>query len=644
MCNITGFSSYAPPIMTNEPKNSDTLSGMSILSVNKLSLTQGIKRLFESASFGIDSDDKIAVIGPNGSGKTTLLSLIAQSLETPQAEISIQSGLRISMLTQTPNLNPEHSIREHLYKSNTEASLAIQNYNQQLEYYQQNASTKTEANYTAALEKMDHLNLWEYEERVSSLLNELKIDQLDQKIKHLSGGMCKKIALAQVFIEETDLLILDEPTNHLDITTIEWLEGMLKKQRSALLMVTHDRYFLDNVCNKILEIDQEKIFVYRGNYKTYLEQFEQRHLAQARQESRIQSILRVELEWLKRGPKARSTKQKARKDRIKLMMNRDVITAREVLALDVSKRRLGKKILELKNVHKSFNALNLIYDFSFSLNKGDRIGILGPNGVGKSTLLNLIMGKLHPDLGEIDIGINTVFGYFDQHSGEFNLNHTIYEHVSNIGTQFTRPDGSTVSSAKLLEQFLFPSTMLSTVIKKLSGGERRRLHLVCLLLKNPNVLLFDEPTNDLDIQTLSVLEDFLLSFSGCVIIISHDRYFMDRVVNQLLIFNNDREIVPFRGNYSDYMDTLKDIEDLKKLKVKPKQNSKIHPNKSSTKEIKKIEKKINQLETEKKSFDAIFCSPDSTPADYAEAGKKIKLIEQQLNDAYTHWEALLDQG
>lgn len=361
---------------------------------------------------------------------------------------------------------------------------------------------------------MDHLNLWEYEERVSSILRELDIVNLDQKMSELSGGMRKKIALEQTFFDNSELLILDEPTNHLDIATIEWLEGMLKKQQSAIVMVTHDRYFLDKICTKIIEIDQQQVFVYNGNYQTYLEGRAQRYLSQEKQESRIQSVLRVELAWLRRGPKARSTKQKARKERIGGMMTRKVINPDEVLSLEVGQRRIGKKILELKSISKSFGERALIRDFSYAFTKGEKIGILGPNGVGKSTFLNLIMDKLQPDSGEIDVGVNTVFGYFDQHSGAFDLTQSVYEHVSEIGTQFTCSDGSTLSASKLLERFLFPSTMLKTVIGKLSGGERRRLHLVCLLLANPNFLLFDESTNDLDIQTLSVLEDFLLSFSG----------------------------------------------------------------------------------------------------------------------------------
>lgn len=621
---------------------------MTLLSINKLTCQQGIKLLFDSATFSVDEKDKIAVIGPNGSGKTTLLSLISAAIDSPLPEIAVKKGLRVSTLSQNPDVDPNHSIQDHLFKSQAKASVAIQNYHRQLERYNNDQSPEIETAFTAASEEMDHLNLWEYEDRVNSILRELNISQLDQKIKDLSGGMRKKIALAQTFFEDSELLILDEPTNHLDITTIEWLEGMLKKQQSAIVMVTHDRYFLDKVCTKIIEIDQQQVFVYNGNYQTYLEQRAQRYLAQEKQESSIQSVLRVELAWLKRGPKARSTKQKARKERIGNMMARKVFDAEDELSLNVSERRLGKKILELKNVSKSFAERLLIRDFSYAFSKGKKIGVLGPNGVGKSTLLNLIMEKLMPDSGEIEVGVNTVFGYFDQHSGDFDLNQTVYEHVSEIGSQFVCPDGATLSASKLLERFLFPSSMLKTTIGKLSGGERRRLHLVCLLLKNPNFLLFDEPTNDLDTQTLSVLEDFLLSFSGCVILISHDRYLMDRVVNHLLVFDKDAQITPFQGNYSEYVDILKDATDMREKQAQtPEKKDSLNVSGKRTnrecEEMKHLESEVARLELEKDSLAAIFASPNSTSGDFETAGKQMKAIVSQLDEALARWEVLAEK-
>lgn len=612
---------------------------MSLMSVTNLTCTQSIKLLFKNATFGIDEKDKVAVIGPNGSGKTTLLKLLENAVQFPVEGISVQKGLLITALAQTPNLNPEHTILDHLYRSHSTAAVAIQDYHAKLDLYNSTHSEKTEKAFALASEKMDHLNLWEYEARIGSILTELDISDLNQKISGLSGGMRKKIALAQTFFDEADLLILDEPTNHLDITTIEWLEEMLRRQSSAIVMVTHDRYFLDKVCTKIIEIDQQKVFVYNGGYQTYLEQRAQRYLSQEKQESSIQSMLRVELEWLKRGPKARSTKQKARKNRIATIVNRTVIRPEDTLDLDVSERRLGKKVLALKAISKSFGDNKVINDFSYTFEKGDKIGILGPNGAGKTTVLNMIMERLSPDSGEVDIGVNTVFGYFDQHSQDVDLEATIYEYVNEVGRYFTRPDGTQVSATKLLETFLFPSTMLKTQIKKLSGGERRRLHLVCLLLKNPNFLLFDEPTNDLDIQTLSVLEDFLLSFSGVVVIISHDRYFMDRVVGRLLVFNDKGKISSFQGNYTDYMDTLKDIEAMSKKPIKIKQEN---SQKKDRNQMKKLEAEMEQLEQDKEKLNTEYTRVSNTRANYEDIGKRMKVLETKLAATMERWEELAE--
>jgi ABC transport system ATP-binding/permease protein len=626
---------------------------MSLISVKNLTCSQAIKTLFENATFGVESRDKIAVIGHNGSGKTTLLSKLAESNQVVSSEIAVKKGLRITYLPQNFIVNPEHTILDHLFRSNTPAAQAIHIYQQCISRFNQDPSTEAEEALAVATAQMDHIHAWEYEARVSSILRELHIVDFAQKMKELSGGMQKKIALAQAFFEETDVLVLDEPTNHLDIKTIEWLESMLRRQNSAIVMVTHDRYFLDKICNKILEIDQQQIFVYKGNYQTYLEQRANRYAAQDKHDKSLQSVLRVELAWLKRGPKARSTKQKARKQRIDEMVNTKSFSPEKALALDISNRRLGKKILELKNISKSFGDQSVIPPFSYTFKRGEKIGVLGPNGSGKTTLLNLITEKLLPDTGIIDVGVNTVFGYFDQHSQEFDYNMTIYEHVSQIGSQITSPDGTTLSVAKLLERFLFPSSMLKTPIGKLSGGERRRLHLVCLLLENPNFLLFDEPTNDLDIQTLSVLEDFLLSFAGCVIIISHDRYFMDRVVDQLLVFSQTGKITTFTGNYTDYVDALKDIRSAankKQVSSQPSSNSqktsqpsfKKRLNNRDREEMKRLEKEVDSLEIEKQSLAEIFSSGTGSSEDYAAAGKRLKEITEKLDKKILRWESLAE--
>ncbi|MBT6119921.1 ABC-F family ATP-binding cassette domain-containing protein [bacterium] len=631
---------------------------MSLLSVKNLTCVQSFKTLFENATFGIDDQDKIAVIGPNGCGKTTLLNLIANSLSVPQKEITMQKGINISYLEQKLVFNPEHTIQDHLFQTEAAAPQALRAYNNILTIYENEPSEKNGALLANATDAMDQHNAWEYEDRVTSILNELSITTTSLKMKELSGGMLKKIALAQLFFNQADILILDEPTNHLDLRTIEWLEGMLKKYQSAVVMVTHDRYFLNKVSTKILEIDQEKLFSYKGNYQTYLEQRELRYAVQDKAEHSIQSVLRVELAWLRRGPKARSTKQKARKDRVHAMINRKGLSPEKVFALNVNERRLGKKICELKNVTKSFDNKQIISEFSYTFTQGERIGIIGPNGVGKSTLLNLITDRLTPEKGEVDVGINTNFGYFDQHSQDFDLDMTIFEHISQIGSNITRHDGSTVSASKFLEQFLFPAPMLKTPIGKLSGGEKRRLHLVCLLLKNPNFLLFDEPTNDLDIQTLSVLENFLLTFRGCVLVISHDRYFMDRVVDQLFVFNENQKIIPFDGNYTDYGDTVKEIQALK-MKQNSAEQAKAKDNISKPEnaltlaersELKKLEKEIEKLEKEKERLSAKFAETESTKtmsneksiSHYAEIGKKIKINEKLIGSAMDKWSILAE--
>lgn len=614
---------------------------MTLLSVKNLSCNQASKLLFENAVFSIEKKDKVAIIGPNGSGKTSLLKMLENAIKHPNENIAVSKGLVMSMLNQVQALNDEHTILKYLNSPHSSAAIAIQDYHAKLKTFNETGTPESEKAFSQASEKMDRLNLWEYEDRVTSILKELDITNLNQKVKDLSGGMRKKIALAQTFFHDVDLLILDEPTNHLDIKTIEWLEETLKRHQSAIIMVTHDRYFLDKLCNKIIEIDQQQVYVYHGGYQCYLEQRAQRYLAQEKQESRIQSILRVELAWLKRGPKARSTKQKARKGRIESIQNRTVKPVPETLDLAVNQRRLGKKVLELKQVSKSFGNQQVLANISYSFQKGDKIGILGPNGAGKTTLLNIIMNKLLPDSGQVDVGVNTVFGYFDQHSQDLDLEASIYEHVHEIGQYITRADGVQVSATKLLETFLFPKSMLKTPIKKLSGGEKRRLHLVCLLLKNPNFLLFDEPTNDFDIQTLSVLEDFLCSFAGVVVIISHDRYFMDRVVERLLVFNGTGTMDTFEGNYTDYAATFQEHKQKikKPLLIKP-----INKGKENKQRIQKLEDEIEKLEKEKSLLQAQFTDNNKSCLDFKEIGKRLKELDKSLDKAMEMWEYLLENN
>jgi ABC transport system ATP-binding/permease protein len=628
---------------------------MNLISVQNLSCSQGAKTLFKNINFGISGGQKIALIGVNGCGKTTLLSMLANIAAEPHVAISTQSNLRIKYLAQVPVFNPEDTIITHLLSVDTPVVQIIKDYEQCLEQLDNDKSSQTEKRLNEITAKMDMLNAWEYEARVSSVLNELNIHHLDQKMKTLSGGMIKKIALAQIFLQDMDLLILDEPTNHLDIKTIEWLENMLKRVNTTILMVTHDRYFLDKICNRILEIDQQKLFTYNGNYSTFLEQREFRYQNQQKEENNIRAVLRVELEWLKKSPKARSTKQKARQQRIAQMQNRDTFSKEQVMELGVEGRRVGKKILELKKVSKSFDNLNLINNFSYTFKQGEKIGVVGPNGCGKTTLLNIITRKQVPDSGEVDIGVNTAFGYFDQHSIEFDLEKPIYEHIKDYGAFIQMHDGTTISAAKFLERFLFDSSTLKTAIGNLSGGERRRLHLVCLLLDNPNFLLFDEPTNDLDIKTLSILEDFLLNFKGCLIIISHDRYFMDRVVDNLLVFEDSGTITKFVGGYTEYSQIKKELDKINKNQnISSKNKPNVHTTETSLpqkrlnnkerQELKKLEFKIETLEAEKKELERIFTISNGISEEYLIACKRIKEITSLLDKNISRWECLVERS
>ncbi len=623
---------------------------MSVLfSVQNLSAVQGSKTLFQNIAFGIEDGEKCALIGVNGCGKTTLLSLIQEAVQTPHPNVMVRQGLSIGYLPQLPFFSPDDTILDHLFSSQSKIVRSIKQYHAVLDQLETHPSPDLERQLAEASETLDHLDAWPYEQRVASILKELHIHDLTQKMAALSGGMIKKIGLAQTFFEDVDLLILDEPTNHLDVETIQWLTVALKKRPSAVLMVTHDRYFLDSICTKIFEIDQQTLFTIPGNYQRFLEQRDFRYSSQKREQDVIQSTLRREMEWLKRGPKARSTKQKARKDRIYDMMSSKKFSPEAVLELGVQHQRLGKKIIDVKKIKKSFNGQLVITDFTYAFTAGEKIGVIGPNGVGKTTFLNVMTEQLEPDSGTIEVGQNTRFAYFDQHSRVLDDDKTIYEHISSIGDTIELYDGSRLSASKLLERFLFPSQMLSTLIGKLSGGEKRRLHLVSLLLSNPNFLVFDEPTNDLDIITLSVLEDFLHAFRGCILIISHDRYFMDRVIDKLFIFEGQGKIRPFVGSYTDYLDTLADIEEAQKAAVvsKPQEKPSASTEKKrltygETQEFKKLEQDIHNLEDEKVRLTNLFSSPDVPASDYETSGKRLVEIEQLLDEKLKRWEYLAD--
>lgn len=622
---------------------------MNILSVDKLGKSQASKRLFENISFGIEDKQKIALIGTNGTGKSTLLRIIAGKDSPDEGNMAFKKGVKINFLEQIPVYKENDSILEHVFSSDSPKVQLIKNYEllcEKIEGDHQNIELQKELDRTIG--EMDRLEAWQYENQIKSILSELGLNHLETKMSTLSGGMLKKVALAQSLIDDAELLILDEPTNHLDLKTIQWLQDYLQKTTQAILLVTHDRYLVDNVCTDVYEIDRNTLYQFSGNYSYYLEKKAEMENSLVHEEQRIKSILRVELEWLKRGAKARSTKQKARIDRANNMINREKFKGDDDIEMSITGRRLGKKILELEEISKTYDGKKVIKDFSYIFKNEERIGIVGENGSGKTTFLNILTGKEIPDTGKVDRGINTHFGFFDQYSTALDLDMTVLDYLKQTAIMIKLNNGKVISVGQMLERFLFPSFMHYTPIGKLSGGEKRRLYLLKILLDNPNFLVFDEPTNDLDIKTLSILEDFLNEFAGCLIVVSHDRYFMDRVVDYLLIFDGQGNVKGFPGNYSDYVDYLEDKETEKIEKVnEPKETytkSKLVEKKKLTFkekfEMEKLEKEIDKLETEKSELDGFFSSGEEDFDKITKWTDRYKVVETSLSTKMERWEFL----
>ena len=622
---------------------------MNILSVDKLGKSQASKRLFENISFGIEDKQKIALIGTNGTGKSTLLRIIAGKDSPDEGNMAFKKGVKINFLEQIPVYKENDSILEHVFSSDSPKVQLIKNYEllcEKIEEDHQNIELQKELDRTIG--EMDRLEAWQYENQIKSILSELGLNHLETKMSTLSGGTLKKVALAQSLIDDAELLILDEPTNHLDLKTIQWLQDYLQKTTQAILLVTHDRYLVDNVCTDVYEIDRNTLYQFSGNYSYYLEKKAEMENSLVHEEQRIKSILRVELEWLKRGAKARSTKQKARIDRANNMINREKFKGDDDIEMSITGRRLGKKILELEEISKTYDGKKVIKDFSYIFKNEERIGIVGENGSGKTTFLNILTGKEIPDTGKVDRGINTHFGFFDQYSTALDLDMTILDYLKQTAIMIKLNNGKVISVGQMLERFLFPSFMHYTPIGKLSGGEKRRLYLLKILLDNPNFLVFDEPTNDLDIKTLSILEDFLNEFAGCLIVVSHDRYFMDRVVDYLLIFDGQGNVKGFPGNYSDYVDYLEDKETEKIEKVnEPKETytkSKLVEKKKLTFkekfEMEKLEKEIDKLETEKSELDVFFSSGEEDFDKITKWTDRYKVVETSLSTKMERWEFL----
>ncbi|KAF6574538.1 ABC-F family ATP-binding cassette domain-containing protein [Paenibacillus polymyxa] len=530
---------------------------MNIMTVEHITKSYGEKMLFEDASFGMDERDKIGVVGVNGTGKSTFLRVIS-GLEPPDdGNIAVNNDVRIQYLAQNPEFDPEMKVLQHIFHGSQPEMKAVREYTETMELLELNpGSEELQKRLLRASQQMDTFQAWQLESEAKNILTRLGITQFESRMGVLSGGQRKRVALAAALIQPCELLILDEPTNHIDNESVEWLEQYLQKRRGALLMITHDRYFLDRVANVMLELDHGRLFRYEANYTRFLELKAEREEREASTEQKRKNLLRNELAWIRRGAKARSTKQKARIDRYEQLRDQQPEARSGSVDMSVASTRLGKKILEIEHLSKSVDSRKLIQDLSYIAVPGDRVGILGPNGSGKSTLLQMIAQHIEPDSGNVVLGPTVKLGYFTQEHQEMNESLRVIEYIKEEAEVIRTADGSTITAAQMLERFLFAPSAQWTVISRLSGGEKRRLYLLRILMSAPNVLLLDEPTNDLDIQTLSVLEDYLDEFPGVVFIVSHDRYFLDRTVDKILAFEGDGQVRVHVGDYSEYAEWI----------------------------------------------------------------------------------------
>lgn len=562
--------------------------------------------LFKGLNLGLNAGQRMALVGVNGAGKSTLMKILSGKIQPQEGKVVCNKELRVGYLDQEPLFDQEQSIAEFIFSMDNIQQQLIRRYEELIE--DPNAD---EAEIGKLTDDLSNANAWEYEHTIRQILGTLGIHHYEQKIKTLSGGQRKRLALAKLLIDDPDVYILDEPTNHLDIDTIEWLEEFLRIGNKTILLVTHDRYFLDNVCNEIAELENGKVFNYKGNYSYYLEKKAEREAMDASSLEKNLNLLRKELEWMRRQPKARTTKSKSRIDSFYDLSEKTKNgPSKNSVELNVKIATQGNKIIELHHVGKSFEEKNIINDFSYVFKKGDRIGVAGKNGMGKSTFLNLVTQQILPDKGKVIVGETTVFGYYEQKGLQFDENERVIDIVKNIAEYITMADGSTISASALLTRFLFPPAKQYGMVSKLSGGERKRLHLMRVLIKNPNFLILDEPTNDLDIDTLNVLEEFLLNFKGCILLVSHDRYLVDKLTDQLFIFEGEGNVRVYNGNYTDYRVERDEAEELKKAELKaakakstvvqtPAPTTKTKLTYKEQKEIETLEKEIAALEIQK---------------------------------------------
>lgn len=650
---------------------------MTLFTLTSVKKDFGIKEILRDASFSLDEGEKVGLIGTNGSGKSTLLKMIAGIEPIDSGEIWQNSGAKIVYLPQQPEIEGDRTVLEQVFADAGEQMAFIREY-EAISHRMAQGEGDMETLMTRlsqVTEAIEAAGAWDLETSAKVVLSKLGIQDFGARVGDLSGGYRKRIAIAAALLSDPDALLMDEPTNHLDAASVEWLQSYLHSFRGALLLITHDRYFLDRVTTRILEVDRGDLYGYAGNYSYFLEKKAAADAADASAQKKHAGVLRRELEWLKRGPKARSTKQKARIQRIDGMQNREFKDAVGKVDISTAGRRIGKKVIELEGVTKGYGDRTLIQDFTYTFSPRDRVGIIGPNGIGKSTLLNLITGREHPDAGGIDIGDTIHFGYFDQHSEDVikNPNQRVIDYLKETAELVKTVDGSVITASQMLERFLFPPNQQYAPIQKLSGGERRRLFLLQVLMQAPNVLILDEPTNDLDVQTLAILEDYLEEFNGCVIVVSHDRYFLDRTVEKVFAFEGNGQIRQYPGNYSVYLDyrqaaaaiareqqvTLSPPSNHQGTAVNEQSPPQQNPPGSSTsqktqtkklsykekREYEQLEAQIPELETEKEALEkTLYTQP---PDDYEEMqalSEALATLTHTIDTATERWLELAERA
>lgn len=626
---------------------------MNYISAENITKSYNEKRLFNNISLGLSQGDKVAIVGRNGAGKSTLLNVLIGKLAPDEGSVIMRKEIRVRLLDQDPVFEGDQTVVQTLFSAENPVLLAIKEYETSL-------ADPDNKGLQEAMEKMDAYNAWDYEQKVKQIVSKMGLPDFEQKVSTLSGGQTKRLALAKLLIEEPDLLIMDEPTNHLDLDTVEWLENYLSSSSITLLLVTHDRYFLDKVAKQIIELENGKIYIYKGNYSYFVEKKAERELQQAVEIGKAKNLLKKELEWMRRQPKARGTKSKSRIDAYYELKEKAADKAVvQKLELDIKSVRQGNKIIEVESISKSFGNKKLVENFSYVFRKKDRIGIVGNNGVGKSTFLNMLNGNLAPDSGSIIKGETTQVGYFSQKGLEIKEDRRVIDIVKDIAEVITLGSGETISVGKFLEYFLFPPALQYTFVSRLSGGEKKRLQLLQILVKNPNFLILDEPTNDLDIDTLNVLEDFLMSFTGSLMIVSHDRYFMDRLTEHLFVFEGNGVIKDFPGNYTDYRSWAdeRDLELKEKEKAKEKiqDNQKTSTSKTTDQDTKKlsfaekkeydtIEKEIEELENKKQELISKLNSGNGTHDEIAGWSKDIGKLMEQIDKKTERWVELSEKA